>query len=112
MTKHTTATETMTLSAEMIQAIRDAGGHNVYVIQEYSRSGMSRRLSFHMVFDGRLIGINRYIRPDLSPDQHFFRVNGCGFDAPAAILSGFYGRNGIPTDLAQRYDTIYTENTK
>jgi len=109
MTKNTTATETQTLSAEMIQAIKEAEGRNIYVITKHSKSGMSRRLSFHMVFDGRLVEINRYIRPDLSPDRHYIRVTGCGFDAPANILSSFYGRNGIPTNLAYRYDKIYID---
>lgn len=104
-----TATATETLSAEMIQAIKDAGGQNIYVLQEYSRSGMSRRLAFYMVFNGDLIAISRYIRPNLSPDSNFFRVNGCGFDAPANILSSFYGRNGIPINLAYRYNRMYTK---
>ena len=105
----TTATETKTLSAEMIQAIKDAGGQNIYVLQlqERSRSGMSRRLAFYMVFNGDLININRYIRPNLSPDSNFFRVNGYGFDAIALTLSSFYSRNGIPTDLAYSYNGIY-----
>lgn len=108
--KKNTNTTTEVISAEMIQAIRDAGGRNVYVMTERSRSGMSKRLSFHMVFNGRLVEINHFIKPDLSLDRHWVRVNGCGFDAIASTLSAFYSRNGIPADAAYHYSGIYTKD--
>lgn len=107
--KKNTATAAQALSAEMVQAIIDARGDNIYVRTEYSRSGMSRRLSFHMIFDGRLIEINNFIKPDLSPGSHWVRVDGYGFDAIASELSSLYGRNGIPEDFAYKYNRIYTK---
>lgn len=78
-------------SADKLRGILKPGDHVYCILRSVSSSGMSRRISFYAVEDGRMRFLDGYVADVLSgvtrDRKEGLRVNGCGMDMGFHVVS-------------------------